>query len=94
MKLGPGYMIHNRTGEIESTIVAGVDYLEGYLTLYIPQILVCIMGSGAMVIYIFSIKFVLGMISLISVLASLFAPMLFVSVLKGLQKSIGVHIWI
>lgn len=86
MKLGPGYMIHNRTGEIESTIVAGVDYLEGYLTLYIPQILVCIMGSGAMVIYIFSIKFVLGMISLISVLASLFAPMLFVSVLKRFTK--------
>lgn len=43
MKLGPGYMIHNRTGEIESTIVAGVDYLEGYLTLYIPQILVYLM---------------------------------------------------
>ena len=60
LRLGPGYLTQSRTGTLESTIVAGVDYLEGYVSLYLPQILVCIIGSGAMIIYIFTIKIILG----------------------------------
>lgn len=86
MDLGPGYMTDSRTGELESTIVAGIDYLEGYLTLYIPQILVCIMGSGLMMLYIFKINSVLGIISLMSFLAALYAPIFFLSVLSKLSE--------
>lgn len=81
-ELGPAYLTHSRTGELESTIVAGVDYLEGYLTLYIPQILVCLLGSGAMITYIFTLHPVLGVICLISALVALFCPVFFISVIS------------
>lgn len=81
-KLGPAFLTRGRTGRIESAIVAGVDYLEGYLTLYIPQILVCVIGSGAMTIYIFTIHPLLGGIVLVTALAALFAPVLFLNVIS------------
>ena len=78
LKLGPGYLTQSRTGILESTIVAGVDYLEGYVSLYLPQILVCIIGSGTMIIYIFSIKIILGMMVLATTVTALFVPVFFV----------------
>ncbi|MDO5717293.1 MAG: ABC transporter transmembrane domain-containing protein, partial [Tissierellia bacterium] len=82
LDLGPGYMTVNRTGVLESTIVAGIDYLEGYLTLYIPQIMVCIFGSGAMLLYIFHVHYILGIIALVAFLVALFSPVFFVSVIS------------
>lgn len=78
LRLGPGYLTQSRTGTLESTIVAGVDYLEGYVSLYLPQILVCIIGSGSMIIYIFTIKFILGIMVLATALIALFVPIFFV----------------
>lgn len=78
LRLGPGYLTQSRTGILESTIVAGVDYLEGYVSLYLPQILVCIIGSGAMIIYIFTIKAILGIMVLVTALVALFVPVFFV----------------
>lgn len=78
LRLGLGYLTQNRTGTLESTIVAGVDYLEGYVSLYLPQILVCIIGSGAMIVYIFTINIVLGVMVLLTALIALFTPVIFV----------------
>ena len=78
LRLGPGYLTQSRTGTLESTIVAGVDYLEGYVSLYLPQILVCIIGSGAMIIYIFTITIILGIMVLTTALIALFVPIFFV----------------
>ena len=77
IRLGPGYLTQSRTGKLESTIVAGVDYLEGYISLYLPQIFVCIFGSGAMIIYIFTIMPILGVIVLLTSLIALFVPVFF-----------------
>lgn len=82
MELGPGYMTNSRTGEIESTIIAGIDYLEGYLTLYIPQLKVCIVASGAIVIYVFTIHPVLGALALVTLVIALYSPMFFIAVLS------------
>lgn len=82
LRLGPGYMTDNRTGAVESTIVAGIDYLEGYLTLYIPQILVCFVGSGAMIVYVFTMNAVLGGVMLFTAVLALCAPILFLKVLS------------
>jgi len=82
MDLGPGYMVRNRTGELESTIVAGIDYLEGYLSLYIPQILVCLIGSGLMILYVFTVHGVLGLLILGTFLTALYSPVLFLSILN------------
>lgn len=82
LKLGAGYITKTRTGFLESTIVAGIDYLEAYLTLYIPQILVCFVGSGAMIIYVFLIDYFLGFLVLLTAVISLFVPVLFLKVLS------------
>ncbi|NVP24362.1 ABC transporter ATP-binding protein [Treponema phagedenis] len=82
LRLGPGYLTETRTGKLESTIVAGIEYLEGYLTLYIPQIIICIIGSSVMVTYIFTVDWTLGLLVLVSILITMFAPILFLKVLS------------
>lgn len=82
LKLGVGFMSDKRTGNMESVIVAGVDYLEGYLTLYIPQIIVCIIISGGISLYIGFHNIVLGILVFFTVIVALYAPMFFVNVLS------------
>lgn len=82
LKLGVGFMSDKRTGNMESVIVAGVDYLEGYLTLYIPQIIVCIIISGGISLYIGFHNIVLGILVFFTVIVALYAPMFFANVLS------------
>lgn len=82
LKLGPGYMTESRTGLLESVIVAGIDYLEGYLTLYLPQILVCVLGSGLMIFYVFTMEWTLGLLVLLTTVLALIMPWLFINVLS------------
>lgn len=88
LKLGPAFLDDERTGKLGSTMVSGVDYLEGYLTLYIPQILVCVIACGAMLIYVFSLHYVLGIISTAALIAVLISPVAFG---KILSKSSNAH---
>ena len=82
LKLGPAFLDDERTGKLGSTMVSGVDYLEGYLTLYIPQILVCVIACGAMLIYVFSLHYVLGIISTTALIAVLISPVAFGKILS------------
>ena len=82
LKLGPAFLDDERTGKLGSTMVSGVDYLEGYLTLYIPQILVCVIACGAMLIYVFSLHYVLGIISTAALIAVLISPVAFGKILS------------
>ena len=82
LKLGPAFLDDERTGKLGSTMVSGVDYLEGYLTLYIPQILVCVIACGAMLIYVFSLHYVLGVISTAALIAVLISPVAFGKILS------------
>ncbi|NMA82844.1 MAG: hypothetical protein GX962_03155 [Epulopiscium sp.] len=51
MDLGPGYQENYRSGNLQSILIDGVESLEPFLTGYIPQLLVSLIGSGAVVIY-------------------------------------------
>lgn len=82
LKLGPAFLDDERTGKLGSTMVSGVDYLEGYLTLYIPQILVCVIACGAMLIYVFLLHYVLGIISTAALIAVLISPVAFGKILS------------
>jgi len=82
LKLGPAFLDDERTGKLGSTMVSGVDYLEGYLTLYIPQMLVCVIACGAMLIYVFSLHYVLGIISTAALIAVLISPVAFGKILS------------
>lgn len=60
MSLGPAYLLDERSGEVQSQAMAGIDYLEGYISLYIPQILTVILLVGAISIYIFRVNYLIG----------------------------------
>lgn len=77
LRLGPAYMLDERSGEVESTLLAGVDYLEGYLSLYIPQILTVFFVAGGIITYIFTLNPILAAIILACALIVLFVPYLF-----------------
>ncbi|MGP1529737.1 MAG: ABC transporter ATP-binding protein [Treponema sp.] len=82
LKLGPAFLDDERTGTLGSTMVSGVDYLEGYLTLYLPQVLVCIVACSAMLVYVFSVHYLLGLIASASLITVLISPIVFGKVLS------------
>ncbi|MGE3285717.1 MAG: ABC transporter ATP-binding protein/permease [Pseudonocardia sp.] len=54
VELGPGYTVRSRTGEVQSTIVDGVEALEAYFGRYLPQLLNCVVTSGVVVGYLYT----------------------------------------
>lgn len=82
LALGPGVLARERTGELEATIVSGIDYLEGYLTLYIPQVITVFVVSSALIIYLFTLSVWLGSLALLCAIFALASPRLFGKVLS------------
>ena len=82
LKLGPAFLDDERTGTLGSTMVSGVDYLEGYLTLYLPQALVCMIACSAMLVYIFAVHYLLGLIASAALITVLISPIVFGKVLS------------
>lgn len=74
LTLGPGYLEKNRTGKIQSTLVAGIEYLEAYLINYVPQVIVTVVGAGLIAIYIFTISSVIGLMIVAAFIIALFGP--------------------
>ena len=44
LELGPGYALRRQTGDLQATIVTGVDVLENYFSRYQPAVFVAIAG--------------------------------------------------
>lgn len=55
LELGPGWMVMRRTGEVQSTLIDGVEALEGYLSYYVPQAIVAIIVPAALLVYLAAI---------------------------------------
>lgn len=77
LRLGPGFLTGSRTGKIEADIVAGIDYLEGYLTAYIPQVLVCLISAVVYVGFLAYLHPVLAGIVAVSYVIALISPFVF-----------------
>lgn len=89
LRLGPGYLEKNRTGKIQSTLVAGVEYLEVYLIYYLPHVLVTVFGAGLILTYIFSLSTVIGFIIITAILIVFYVP----RVWNNLMKKYGWSHW-
>ncbi|SNS93866.1 ABC-type multidrug transport system, ATPase and permease component [Anaerovirgula multivorans] len=74
MDLGPGYQENYRSGNLQSVLIDGVESLEPFLTGYIPQLLVSLIGSGAVVIYIWTLDPIVGWITAGGLLIAVGAP--------------------
>jgi ATP-binding cassette subfamily C protein CydCD len=50
IELGPGMIMRRQTGDLQTTIVAGVEALESYFSRYMPSIFVAIFGCFGVVL--------------------------------------------
>ncbi|MDI4231742.1 ABC transporter ATP-binding protein [Bradyrhizobium sp. Arg237L] len=55
--LGPGMVLRRQTGDLQTTIVAGVEALETYYSRYLPSIFVAIVGCIGVVLYLAWVDF-------------------------------------
>ncbi|MEJ2623556.1 MAG: ABC transporter ATP-binding protein [Pseudolabrys sp.] len=46
MELGPGVTLRRQTGDLQATIVGGVEALENYYSRYLPAIFIAVLGCG------------------------------------------------
>jgi len=74
--LGPGHLTRTRTGEIQATVVDGVEALEAYFSRYLPQLVVCLTGPLVIVAWMLTRDFWVGGTVLVGVLAVLLVPRL------------------
>ncbi|MGK9167268.1 ABC transporter ATP-binding protein/permease [Inquilinus limosus] len=47
LELGPGFATERRTGEIQATLVGGVEAVEAYVARYLPAVIVAVLGPLA-----------------------------------------------
>ncbi|MDX6719189.1 MAG: ATP-binding cassette, subfamily bacterial CydD [Solirubrobacteraceae bacterium] len=74
LALGPGYLLRTRTGVVLTTLVNGVETLDRYAAVYVPQLLVSLVGTIAIVGIIVAIDPVVGAVVLGCGAAAVFAP--------------------
>jgi len=50
LTLGPGYAARRQTGDLQTTIVSGVEALESYFSRYLPAIFIAVIGCAAVLL--------------------------------------------
>jgi len=53
LTLGPGITLKQQTGDLQTTLVAGVEALETYFSRYLPAIVIAIFGCGGVLAALF-----------------------------------------
>jgi len=65
-KLGPSYTRGERTGELTTTAVEGIEALDAYFSQYLPQLVVTALVPISILIFIFPLDFLSGIILLVT----------------------------
>ena len=74
LALGPGYLLRTRTGMVLTTLVNGVESLDRYAAVFVPQLLVSLVGTLACVAIIATVDPVVGVVVLACGASVVFAP--------------------
>lgn len=62
LALGPGYLVRHRTGDIQSTVVEGIEALETYFGRYLPTVAICLIGPLGILGYLLTLDVTLTLI--------------------------------
>lgn len=81
--LGPGFVSRQRSGDIASLMVEGVDTLDKYYALYLPQMAVAAFIPVAFLVFIFPIDWISG---LILALGAPLIPIFMIIIGKGTER--------
>ena len=60
LKLGPGWLAHERSGELEAVLVDGVEKLDAYFRLFLAKVIVAALTAVAIVVVVIAIDPVAG----------------------------------
>jgi ABC-type multidrug transport system fused ATPase/permease subunit len=74
LALGPGYLGHERSGTVQTTLVDSVEALEIYLGKYIPQVLLALIAPALLLVGMFYIHPFIGLITVLAFLIVIFGP--------------------
>ena len=66
LKLGPGYTRGQRTGELTTAAVEGIDALDAYYSQYLPQLVITALVPISILIVVFPIDLLSGLVMLIT----------------------------
>ena len=86
LELGPGYVIRERTGTVTSTFVDGVEALEKYFAVFVPQVFMSIIGAAVIALIIVILDPVVGAIVIVCAALVPLAPRLSRRLMGGTSK--------
>ncbi len=86
--LGPGWASGQKTGELQATLIDGVEAIEGYFGNFIPQVVVSMITGIAVVVLLFNVDPVIGLIMGTVIVIGMIKPLV---IWRGM--SIRMRIW-
>ncbi|MEJ3742541.1 ABC transporter ATP-binding protein [Actinomycetes bacterium KLBMP 9797] len=82
LQLGPGYLTRNRSGDVRTTLVDGVEALEAYYSRYLPTVAVALLGPLGILGYLATRDVISVLLIVVFVAAVLLFPRLWDRVLN------------
>lgn len=76
LALGPAYLQGTRTGQIQATLVDGVDGLDGYYARYLPQTVIALVSAAGLLGWLATIDLAVAVVLGVAVLAVPLVPQL------------------
>ena len=76
LRLGPGYIHHQRSGRIQSMVLDGIESLEPFLVNYVPHIISIAITGIAIGLYLFRLDWLAGLVTIIAMLLCVGVPYL------------------
>lgn len=76
LALGPGYVGRARTGQLQATLVDGVDGLDGYYARYLPQVVIALVAAAGLLGWLLTIDVAVAVVLGTAVLAVPLVPQL------------------
>ncbi|MDR1030458.1 MAG: ABC transporter ATP-binding protein/permease [Treponema sp.] len=76
LRLGPGYMHHQRSGRIQSMVLDGIESLEPFLVNYVPHIISIAITGIAIGAYLFHLDWLTSLVVIIAMILCVGVPYL------------------
>jgi ABC-type multidrug transport system fused ATPase/permease subunit len=76
LRLGPGYIHHQRSGRIQSMVLDGIESLEPFLVNYVPHIISVGITGVSIGLYLFRLDWLTGLVTISAMLLCVGVPYL------------------
>jgi ATP-binding cassette, subfamily C, bacterial CydD len=81
--LGPGNTTEERTGRLQSTVIDGVEAIEPYIVMFLPQLISLLLGAALLIAYVWWLDPVVGVTIAICGLLVAMAPRISSRLMSG-----------